>query len=351
MDRSRHPSPERAAPFFIVGANRSGTTLLRLILNAHSRLAVPEEVVYFDSQIAGVPVERWRRPGLSSSDYAAFVRRFVHGCSRSLDGLDAASLIAEILEEGPPDFRRPYRAVLERWAERHGKARWGEKTPGNLFYADVIAEMFPQARFVHMVRDPRAVVSSMQRVSFFPDDVAFNALTWRKHLTEGRALLEEHVPPARRLTLRYEYLVTDPEQAVRAVCDLLGERFEPAMLRFHETAGAYMKPSAASGFNEAATTPISSEGVDKWKRRLSREERAVVDRLCAPQMRAFGYEPAGEGCLSWATRLGMLARGTYWAWQTWRHRHVRHYTVRHRMFARSRERANKLLRSIGARRS
>lgn len=65
------------SPIFIVGANRSGTTLLRLILNAHSRIAIPEEVVYFGSFMAGVPIEKWRSPGLSEEAYSDFVHDFV----------------------------------------------------------------------------------------------------------------------------------------------------------------------------------------------------------------------------------------------------------------------------------
>ncbi len=328
------------SPIFIVGANRSGTTLLRLILNAHVRIGIPDELIYFDTHLAGVPIERWRSPGLSEERYAAFVRRFLDGNAPAVHVLDRPALEQKILA-GARDFRRPYRLLLRTWADRYGKARWGEKTPGNLFYADVIHDMFPQARFIHVVRDPRAVVHSMGKVDFFSNDVAFNALAWRKHVTAGRAVLERSVPAAQRITVRYEDLVSAPEEAVRTVCTFLEEDYAPAMLRFHEDAGRYMKKEAASDFNRAATRPISTSGLQKWKRRLDPETVAVIESLCGAEMRAFGYEPAGRG-MSPSRRLKTTVRRAYWQLQAWRNRGVRHYTVKSPVFARSRRRLRQL---------
>ncbi len=331
---------EQEAPLFIVGANRSGTTLLRLILNAHTRIAIPDELVYFGSRMAGVPIERWRHPGLPPEAYDSFVRRFLESNAPVLRVLDCAALEQKMLA-GAQSFRRPYRLLLRAWADHYGKARWGEKTPGNLFYADVIREMFPQARFIHMVRDPRAVVHSMLKVDFFSDDVVFNALAWRKHVTAGRAVLEQSVPPAQRITVRYEDLVSAPEEMVRTVCAFLDEDYDPAMLHFHEDAGRYMKQEAASEFNRAATRPISTDGIQKWKQHLDPEAVAVIEHLCMSEMRGFGYEPEGEA-VPWSRHPEVAAKRAYWQLQIWRNRGVRHYTVKSPIFARSRRRLRQL---------
>ncbi len=335
-----------ASPIFIVGANRSGTTLLRLILNAHSRIAIPEELIYFGSYVAGVPVARWRRPPLTREQYAAFVKGFAQQAARLMPGLDAARLQSEILNHRPFDLRAPYQTALETWARLHGKARWGEKTPGNLFYADVLMEMFPAARFIYVVRDPRAGVSSMQRASFFSDDVVFNALARRKHATAGRALLERAVPPARRMTLRYEDLVRAPEKTLRAVCAFLDEPYEPSMLRFHEEADAYMKPSAAATFNAAATRPISADKIDAWKDRLAPAKVGIVERVCAQEMREFGYVPIRRhDALPLNARLALALKTAYWHLQCWRRRDIRHYTVTYPPLARSRRRLRRVFSS------
>lgn len=331
-------------PIFIVGANRSGTTLLRLILNAHPRIAVPDELIYLDSSLAGVPIEHWRDPGLSTEEYETFVDRFLTENCRSLDELDMDVLREEILA-GPHDFRRPYRCALEAWAGHHGKDRWGEKTPGNLFYADILLEMFPRARFLYMVRDPRAGVASMQRVSFFPEDTAFNALSRRKHDTEGRALLERHVPAAQRQAIRYEDLVRHPESVVQSLCEFLGEAYTPEMLRFHQDADAYMKDEAEERYNETATHPITDDRVDAWTDRLTSDQVAIIESVCDEIMREFGYTPTEHRPSS--TVYGELfVKKMYWTYQCWRHRDVRHYTVKYPLFARSRTRLSSLRQQV-----
>lgn len=312
---------------------------MRLILNAHSRIAIPEELVYLHSFIAGIPIEDWRKPPLSPEAYTGFVMRFLTETCKTLEGLDVQQ-VAEAVLRGPMDFRRPYALALVSWAEALGKSRWGEKTPGNLFYADVLLEMFPEARFIHMVRDPRAGIASMQKAHFFSDDVVFNALAWRKQTREGRALFERWVPPAQRITVRYEDLVSAPGQAVRAVCAFLEEDFEPGMMRFYEHAENFMKPEAAADFNAAATRPIDPTLNDKWRRALSLEEVAVVQHICNTELVDGGYEPEPVS-LSLAGHLDVLVKQAYARVQCWRHRRIRHFTVRDRLFARTRGRLSR----------
>jgi hypothetical protein len=324
------------SPIFIVGANRSGTTLLRLILNAHSHLAIPEEVVYFGSSLAGVPIERWRNPGLSEEAYTSFVMQFLDNVCEPLGEIDREELLEQILV-GRPDFRRPYQCVLEAWANRQGKARWGEKTPGNLFYVDIIHDMFPDARFIHLVRDPRAGVSSMLGTDFFPDDVVFNALGRAKFMTEGRDLLDQSVPAAQRFLLRYEDVVEAPESTVRTLCDFLGEAFEPAMMAFHEDAGKYMKREAATDFNAAATRPVTAARRDTWRQKLPASDIAKIQAVCRKPMAEYGYAPEPVS-LRLFDRLELWVKRLYWHYQTYRNRHIRHYTVKSIMFARLRGR-------------
>ncbi len=321
------------SPIFIVGANRSGTTLLRLILNAHPHIAIPEEIIYFGSFMAGVPIEKWRKPELPQDKYEAFVTRFIEQSCQVLDGIDLQAVKTQILENSPGDFCHPYKIVLETWANNHGKKRWGEKTPGNLFYSDILIDMFPNARFIHMVRDPRAGVSSMMKTTFFPDDIAFNAMSRRKFMTKGKAILEASVPAAQRMTLKYEDIVVAPELTIREICSFLDEQFEPAMLSFYKDSSRFMKQEASSSFNKAATKPISADMLDKWKKNLSSGDVVIVETVCKREMRQFGYDFSGER-LSVQQWGELLIKDAYWKFQEWRHRRVRHFTVKSKMFAR-----------------
>jgi len=325
------------SPIFIVGANRSGTTLLRLILNAHSRIAIPDELIYWNTYMAGKRVETWRNPDLSTIAYTRFVQDFLEKRSDSLPGIDVATLEQRILQSEQKDLREPYRLTLEAWVQHHGKKRWGEKTPGNLFFADVLYEMFPSARFIYMVRDPRAGVASMQRVKLFPDDVIFNALNRRKHATTGRQILETNVPANQRTTVRYEDLVATPEPVVQRLCDFLQEPYEPEMLRFHRNAEQYMTPEASDSHNAAATRPISKKQAEKWRTELSNTDVACIEWICQNEMEAFGYETTGAP-IPVGRWPEVLIKQLYWTLQCWRHADIRQYTVKYPMLAGMRRR-------------
>ncbi|NBB85006.1 MAG: hypothetical protein GVY12_02125 [Bacteroidetes bacterium] len=337
------------APIFVVGANRSGTTLLRLLLNAHSRIAIPEELAYFNQRLAGVPLSTWRAPELSHDEYALFVRGFIAQRAAAFAPLVADELEAQILESGIIDLRHPYRTALAAWARAQGKKRWGEKTPGNLFYADVILEMFPEARFIYIARDPRAGVASMKRAPMFADDVVINALNRRKYGTSGLTLLERAVPVAQRTTIRYEDLVTHPEDTVQALCGFLDEAYEPEMLRFYEASRQFMTARAADGFNRAATTPIRPQKVDAWRMELAPEDVALIEHLCAEEMVRFGYEPSADAAPGWPQRLDLATKRAYYRLQHWRHPHAPQYLLKHRVFDRSRRRMERLRRRLWSR--
>jgi hypothetical protein len=333
------------APIFIVGANRSGTTLLRLLLNAHSEIAIPDEINYFYGFTgAELSYENWSTPSLSPSEYTSFVNRFLATNQAVVPTLNLDSVRAEILD-GPHDLRRPYQVLLEQWARHRGKGRWGEKTPGNIYHANILIEMFPDARFIHVVRDPRGGVASMQRVSFFGNDVAFNALNRHKIMTHGRAWLARSVPAPQRIEIRYEDLVAHPQNTLQSICDFVEAPYEPSMLRFHQDADRYMVNEAASSYNQTATRPISTEMIDKWHTQLTDEEIAIIERICKAEMIEFDY-PLLRPSLSWRGLLALAVKRAYWAIQWRRYRYDRHFSILSPMFSRTRARFWGALRSL-----
>lgn len=325
------------SPIFIVGTNRSGTTLLRLMLNAHFRIAVPEEISYFQSFMAGVPIESWRTPGLSEEAYRTFVGEVLDTNAAVFDTMDRNALKAAVMDGEGRDLRTPYARLLGEWAQAQNKPRWGEKTPGNLFFVDILLEMFPDAQFIHVVRDPRAGVASMQEVDFFPNNVFFNALSRAKHHRVA-TYFASRVPAAQWISIRYEDLVSDAESVLRTLCTFLGEPFDPTMLQYHRSSATFMKADAATSFNAAATRPVTTAMVDKWKEKLSAREVALVETICRAEMERYDYVPTDALDLPWTDRITLWAHTRYWALQQWRNRKVREYTVKSPMFARLRSR-------------
>lgn len=316
------------SPIFILGANRSGTTLLRLILNAHSRIAIPEEVDYFNSNFAKINIKKWKNPNVYLTQYHSLLSGFLSRNHETFKEIDTELLKSEAMKSNIIDFRQPYQMALEAWARHHGKQRWGEKTPGNLFYVDILFEMFPDAKFIHIVRDPRAVVHSMNEHDFscFPEDSVINALNWRRIVSRGCELLEKFVPVSQRMTIRYEDLVTSPEEQIATICEFIDEPFEIETLQFHANAKRYMKQTAISVFNAAATQPISQTKVDRWKNKLSSYEVAAIELICRKEMALLGYKEEGEVLSLWQS-FKVFFTSLSWKVYCWRNRRFRGYLM------------------------
>ncbi|NND72389.1 MAG: sulfotransferase [Rhodothermales bacterium] len=257
------------------------------------------------------------------------VREFVDRVE--IPDLDKVAVIDQLLSM-PRNLRSPYKGLMDYWAKAQGKIRWGEKTPGNLFYADVINEMFPDAVFIHMIRDPRAGVYSMEQVWFFPEDVIFNALSRHKHMTVGRSILEGAVPADRILTLRYEDLVADPVPVVKRVCEFVGEAYHEQMMSYYKGADQHMRSDAAADFNALATRPISASETDKWRSGLTRAELEAIELICGEEMSEFRYERVTSKA-SPLVKLRVRIKEAYWQKQESKNRDNRHFTVRYKMFS------------------
>ena len=329
------------APFFIVGASRSGTTMMRLLLNAHSRIGVPKELAYFE-RCARAGWFSDKKPAFSTSGYRTFVRAFLAKKKRALEGVDLECLEREILAAGPADPAIPFRYAIEAWLEKEGKSTWGEKTPKNVFYVDKIHEMFPAAKFIYVIRDPRAAVHSMNRFIRFIDDSVVNSFNWLQAATMGYSLLTQSVPAEQRLVVKYEDLVTDVEATTRTICTFLGEHYEPAMLDFYTRSLEEIHPAQVHlGGVQTLTRPISTARVDTWRYELPARDRALIEWICGDAMAVFGYERVGEVPTS-SDLLKMRAKLLYCDWQQHRHRLLRAYQIAFRPFARTRGRLRKL---------
>ena len=145
------------APIFVVGAGRSGTTLLQRLLSAHSRIAIAPETHWLrqaEHRTGRPAAEEPADPEAAFAGYAANLR------FRDL-GIDQARWRALAEATPGPRLRAGFAALLAAYAERAGKPRVGEKTPGHVFWAQLLLEWFPDARLVVIMRDPRAQAASM----------------------------------------------------------------------------------------------------------------------------------------------------------------------------------------------
>lgn len=259
------------APVFIGGYFKSGTSLLRALLGQHPRIASGLETHWF----AIDPRAGTGRGGEPIGETAARIATFFH---LDPEAVDAAAHRAASGE----DFLC---ALMAMHARAQGKPRWAEKTPDNLLHVDRVFAHWPEARFVHIVRDPRDVYLSLRNCGKAGDEDAF-ATAWASWIEAGEAA-GERAGLGRFLTIVYEDLVVEPEPVMRRVVDLLGEDWDPAVARFDGKADEYDLVLKATGKKsttlESLSRPLFADRVGLWREALP---AAAIARLDAALTRA-----------------------------------------------------------------
>ncbi len=270
---------------FVVGVGRSGTTLLRLMLDAHPQLAIgPETQFVPDLLDADDPVERI----MTARTWADF-------------GLDPDEFARRAADQ---DLAGVLRAFYSLYAESQGKPRWGEKTPGYVKSMDAIAGVLAEARFVHLIRDGRDVALSRRARGMGADKpMAKTANLWRRRIEDARD--QARGLEGRYIELRYEDLVADPEPQLRRICELIELDFDPAMLRHDKGADerlAELGDLAAEGGRKAreaderatahtrARGPATTDRTGAWRTEMSAEDRREFEGVAGPLLRDLGYD-------------------------------------------------------------
>jgi hypothetical protein len=265
-------------PIFVVGAPRSGTSLLRQLLNRHPAIALCGESYFFyyvfERRAAfGDPPDPAVR--------ARIVERYLATRQVAQLGLDREALAAALTRDGD-SYPALFLALLRHYAAAHGKRRCGEKTPGHALHAEALLSMYPTARLLHIVRDPRDVVESLSRMPWAPQSPLANARAWRRHVgAAGRCAAD----PRYRL-VRYEDLVQDPGAALAALCAFLGEPFDGEMLE------AGPRSEAPEWWFARAQGDVSPARSGRWRRTLDAETVALVEWLLGAEMADYGYVAA-----------------------------------------------------------
>lgn len=281
-------------PIFIIGSERSGTTLVLAILACHPRIAVPEVTWYYprfrsylhtygDLSVVenfnilahemanGLRVPFWR---MTDANPATF-------------GNEIANRAAELEQS----FAGIFAAMFERYAGYVNKPRWGEKTPGNVFYVDRILEDFPNAQFVYIYRDCRDASAEFIQSQFGPTNAYTAAQMWR----DG----QQAVKPFRKslnsdqwFNIKYEDFVRDPVEHLKNMCAFLGEEYHDTLMEFHTTPVAQRRGKTKD--NWALAHPITDRHVGIYKNQLSIDEQRIMTWVAGDLMRELGYEDLSE---------------------------------------------------------
>ncbi|MGE0383623.1 MAG: sulfotransferase [Gammaproteobacteria bacterium] len=285
-------------PFFVVGAQRSGTTMLRLMLNSHPRIAVP-----FESEFLRPWADIGRYGDLREP---ASARRLLEAL-----GQDPWTKKGEIIADPEAVLRRPIAsygdlldAVFRCYAERRGKTRWGVKTPGYVTELDAIHAIFPAGQIIHLVRDGRDVALSYRQISWGTPHVARVADDWRMKVTLGRKM--GRMLGSQYMEVRYEDLVRDPAAQLGRICEFIGEPYDPAMLDYH-TQGEREMPADSMQWHRNSVSPPDEGKVNAWRREMPLADQIIFQDLAGDALDLFGYERVRD-----KARVRVLLRRLYY---------------------------------------
>jgi hypothetical protein len=303
-------------PLLVLGVRRSGTTLLRVMLDRHSQLAVPDET-YFVPQLADRHLFR-----LDPDEFVDDLSRVVEW------GLPLEKVRAR-LHDGMP-VGAAIGVVYAVYAEERGKRRWGDKTPMYMQNLRLLERLFPDALYVHLIRDgrdaalsflamPRGIVTETW---MHPRRAADFACQWQTEVAAARRLGGR--VGERYLEVRYESLVDNLEAVLRRICEFAGLEYEPGMADYAGNIDVSTKP------HQQRLTQPPTKGVRDWRTQMSPDDVAAFERIAGDFLRELGYETshatdgAGRVRLASYAARALAWRGASFALRRsflWRRRH------------------------------
>jgi hypothetical protein len=275
-------SEQQKPPLFLLGSQRSGTTMLRLMLNNHPSLAIPHESAFITIYFKKL------------AEYGDLTDR--KNAARLLDDVSRHPLVRRgkliidphaILDRPIRTYRDFVDAIFQAYAQALGKPRWGDKTPFYTPDIDVIRGIFPDAKILHLVRDGRDVVLSQKSIEWMSNNLPKLALDWQWKTTIAHkvgAVLKDDF-----LEIRYEDLVLKPEETLRKICKFIDELYDPAMLHYSDNAKDVV-PAESLKWHRNSIRPPDPSQLFKWRAQLSKAERIIFEQLAGEALDLFGYE-------------------------------------------------------------
>jgi hypothetical protein len=278
-------STSTRAPFFIVGSDRSGTTMLRLMLDrAQDGPAIPPETMFI-TDFANV----LRGGNLGSHDAAIeFTRRVWAHPRVQMWGIEGEPQLPPKGLAHADAFRWAVEQPFLAYMRRDGKQWWADKTPPNIDHVELLAEDFPGAKFVELVRDGRDVALSMITMPWGDNNAWTTGLRWAHCIREGER--QRDARPDAMLLVRYEDLVTEPQAQLRRVSEFLGIDYDDDMLAVEKTDTSKLQHQ---DWFSNLWQGINTSAMDKWRTKMSEHDQRVFLAAAGEELALHGYDLGG----------------------------------------------------------
>lgn len=263
--------------FFIVGPGRSGNTLLRSMLVAGGEVCIPPESYVLPKIVSDFKTYSYLPwPKLAS----LIVSEFETYPEFETWGVDLAGVRrkAMLLPENDRTLENVIELVYDHYRAKHFPNAWlvGDKTPINAIFIRRIMKAYPSAKYIHILRDPRASVASYLK-SGMKDQKS--AIDFWVTATKGAIHLEKNINPSQFLRVHYEELVRHPEEVLTHICQFLGVEFRPSMLE-HWKITSSLGDATIRSHHKNISQPISTKSVDAWKTALTSTQQRDIEEAC-----------------------------------------------------------------------
>ena len=286
-----------------VSSGRSGLTLLGMIFGSHSDLAVAHEPRFLATMIP----KRARYEREEGLDFDRFVSDLYSVGNYRRLGIPREQVRAALDSREVTTFADAIRVVFELYAADRGKPRYVDKTPLYITFIEPIAELLPETRFVHLVRDGRDVTLAYLERDKGPASVAEGAFHWRLRVTRGRES-GLRLGDDRYREFRYEDLVDDPGGTVRAICAFLDLEFDPVMFDYQGTSEKFLA-EAKNPDDHQHLTMAPTKGLIDWRTSMRPDHLALFEAIAGEALEQFGYPRA-------AVKPASRPR-VWWEWLRW----------------------------------
>jgi len=297
--RAARSGPERLPAPFVVGVNRSGTTLLRMMLDAHPELTMPPETHFVPELIE------------AAEDGPPSPEALLETITRQREWGDFGLTEDELLERfralEPLTAGDALRTFFEAYAERVGKPRWGDKTPIYVKSMRKIERALPEARFVHVIRDGRDVALSIRDRAVKDHPIDRIAERWVRRITRAR---EQARSLAHYREVRYEILVLDTEPTLREICEFYELPWSDRVLDYHQRSADRLEEMKRELPDDGKRTTLSVERrmrtharttekpdprrVSRWRESMDRSDRETFEAIGGALLSELGYA-VGDG--------------------------------------------------------
>jgi hypothetical protein len=272
--------------FFLLGVQRSGTTLLRLLIDSHSQIAIPFESFVLIDFYNKIQKKQYNLAFMH--DRKKLVTDLLS--SKGINKWSPTIGVEDIDIDKCHTLSDAFNQIYSAYAEKSGKQIWGDKTPSYTLHLHILNELFPHAKFIHIIRDGRDVALSLVRQQWGPNSLIQGLMYWKEVVLWVRKM-GRMLPKDRYMEIHFEDLVNDPKTILKQIMNFLEKPYEDTML-FKYMEKYSDLPIGSKKFHQNLKRAIDPGLAFGWKKKLSKIDQTISYEIAGSLFKELDY-PSG----------------------------------------------------------